>query len=451
MCSTNNTHHRVLSSRLKHFAPPLTALFAVLALVGCGKSKKAEPKPAKAATPVVAAAPAPNLPPCDRAHTELVDHDGKNGLDLVCHDTKGRHAVAIRKPDGSFLPTVGWWPSATAGWCDPQSLRSADYNGDHKMDMSCHSKDGKHLVAFANGDGTFSPGKWWPSPPGDGQGWCDPAHVRLGHYDNDSRMDISCHSTDGKHLVAFSNGDGSFKPMKWWPSALGAGEGWCPEPALLHVGKFNRGKSQLTDFICHTNDGKHSVALNNGDGTFSPKPWWPRAPGNGQGWCDPGHLRIGALTAGQSTLDLVCYGDEGKYTVAFNNGDGTFSPKAWWPSTPGAGEGWCTRPARLTLGSISGDKKSGNRMNFACHSTDGKHALAINNGDGTFTAKSWWPSELGAQGETWCDLGHLEADPSEAPTADLICRGDDGRILFATAQPDGKFVSGAWQQPQWPE
>ncbi|HMA92845.1 MAG TPA: VCBS repeat-containing protein, partial [Polyangiaceae bacterium] len=186
MCSTNKIHCRVPLTQLKRSAPALTALFAVLALAGCGKTKKAEPRPAaKAATPIAAPAPAASLPPCDRAHTELVDHDGKNGLDLVCHDSKGRHAVAIRKPDGSFLPTVGWWPSPTSDWCRPESLRSGDYNGDQKLDMSCHSKDGKHLVAFANGDGTFSPGKWWPSPPGTGEGWCDPASIKLGHYDND--------------------------------------------------------------------------------------------------------------------------------------------------------------------------------------------------------------------------------------------------------------------------
>ncbi|HMA93823.1 MAG TPA: hypothetical protein VKP30_14130, partial [Polyangiaceae bacterium] len=209
------------------------------------------------------------------------------------------------------------------------------------------------------------------------------------------RIDISCHSKDGKHLVAFSKGDGSFTPAKWWPSAPGAGEGWCAEPARLEVGKFSRSKGQLSDFMCHTNDGKHAVA--------------------------------------------------------FNNGDGTFSPKAWWPSAPGAGEAWCARPARLTLGAISGDKKSGNRMNLVCHSPDSKHALAFTNADGTFTAQKWWPSELGAGGDAWCDIAHLDADPSALPAADLICRGDDGRVLIAKAQADGKFVSGAWQQPKWPE
>jgi N-acetylneuraminic acid mutarotase len=48
-------------------------------------------------------------------------------------------------------------------WCDPAHLGYGDFNGDGKLDLICNSDDGKHLIAFSNGDGTFTPASWWPA------------------------------------------------------------------------------------------------------------------------------------------------------------------------------------------------------------------------------------------------------------------------------------------------
>jgi hypothetical protein len=157
-------------------------------------------------------------------------------------------------------------------WCDPAHLGYGDFNGDGKLDLICNSDDGKHLIAFSNGDGTFTPASWWPSPPGSGAGWCDPAHLRYGDFNGDGKLDLICNSDDGKHLIAFSNGDGSFTPASWWPSPPGSGAGWC-DPAHLRYGDFN-GDGKL-DLICNSDDGKHLIAFSNGDGTFTPASWWP--------------------------------------------------------------------------------------------------------------------------------------------------------------------------------
>lgn len=64
--------------------------------------------------------------------------------------------------------------------------------GDQKVDLSCHSDDGKHVIALSNGDGTFLSKAWWPNVPGQGPAWCDPLHLKLGDYNNDQKVDLSC-------------------------------------------------------------------------------------------------------------------------------------------------------------------------------------------------------------------------------------------------------------------
>lgn len=419
------------------------SLVALTLAVGCGKSKK--PTPGEGAG-VTAKANLATPMPCDRAHTVWMDHDGKDGLDLVCNDRGGRHAVALRKPDRSFVDSPGWWPSAKAGWCDPAHLKFGDFNGDLKADLSCHRDDGKHQIALSNGDGTFNEKAWWPSEPGKELGWCDPAHLKLGFYNEDDKLDLGCHTKDGKHAVAISNGDGTFVQKPWWPSEPGGkGPGWC-DPVHLRVGDFNHRTPRTVDLSCHTDDGKHLIAFNKGDGVFAPGAWWPSAPGKGEGWCDPTHLKYGTYTANRDALDLSCHSTDGAHLVAFNNGDGTFSPKAWWPGAPGKGAAWCD-PTSLSIGRINGDKT--NRFHLFCHSKDGKHLVANNNGDGTFTPRSWWPSQPGKDAG-WCDSAHLDLDHSENRSGDMNCRADDGRVLFAAVQPDGTFVGSAGYLPKWP-
>ena len=82
-------------------------------------------------------------------------------------------------PIDTWWVDTGWYSGKSVPWCDPAHLSSGDYNGDGRLDLKCSSNDGKHIVAFSSGNGNFVPAGWWPSPPGaPGTGWCDPAHLR---------------------------------------------------------------------------------------------------------------------------------------------------------------------------------------------------------------------------------------------------------------------------------
>ena len=172
---------------------------------------------------------------CDRAHLRHGDFNGDGALDLICHSDDGRYFVALSDKKGSFR-SPGWWPSApgTSGnqWCDPAHLRHGDFNGDGALDLICHSDDGRHLVAFSTKDGTFRSPGWWPSAPGtSGNQWCDPAHLRHGDFNGDGALDLTCHHDRGQQLVAFANKDGTFNSRGWWINAVTAD--WA-----LTVGNF---------------------------------------------------------------------------------------------------------------------------------------------------------------------------------------------------------------------
>ncbi len=348
---------------------------------------------------------------CEQQLVQTADYNGDGKADIAFHDGIGQHVVTLSNGNGTFASPV-WW-SGDSLWCDSAHLRSGDYNGDGKTDMSCHDDAGHHIVAFSNGDGTFtSPGWWnWGSP------WCDPAHLRLGDYNGDGKTDLSCHSDTGYHIVAFSNGDGTFSSPGWW------GAQWC-DPAHLTLGDFN-GDGKI-DLSCHSDTGYHILAFSNGDGTFSSPGWW------GAQWCDPAHLRFGDYN-GDGKLDLSCHHDAGYHIVAFSNGDGTFSSPGWW----NWGSPWCD-PSHLR----SGDYNCDGKLDLSCHDDAGHHIIAFSNGDGTFSSPGWWNWD-----SPWCDPSHLTSgDFNGDGKLDLACHQGYASHIVAFSNGDGTFSSPGW----WP-
>ena len=346
---------------------------------------------------------------CDPAHLTYGDFNGDGKTDMICNGDDGRHIVAFSSGDGNFTSS-GWWPTV---WCNPAHLGFGDFNGDGKTDMICNNPaDGRHLIAFSNGDGTFTvPSPWWP-----GYGaWCDPAHLKYGDFNGDGKTDMICNGDDGRHIVAFSSGDGNFTSSGWWPPV------WC-DPGHLDFGDFNGdGK---TDMICNSDTGWHLTAFSNGDGTFSSAPSaWPSSGA----WCDPLHLKYGDFN-GDGKLDMICDSDAGWHLIAFSKGDGTFAaPSGAWPST-GA---WCD-PLRLKYGDFNGDGK----LDMMCSGDDDKHIVAFSKGDGTFTSPGWMP-------DPWCNRLHLEyGDFNGDARTDMICNNPaDGRHLIALGNGAPNLVS----------
>lgn len=293
---------------------------------------------------------------CANGRIELGDFNGDGKTDLICDPTStGTYWIAHAVGPGTFSGSVVWPASGSA--CAGGKARYADFNGDGRTDMLCSTNAGAHWVGVSNGNGGFDIKPTWPS----GSAWCGGATLGLMDANGDGRMDLHCFSVDGKHTFAQSQGDGSFRSGGAWPDT-----GWC-EIGQVSYGDFNGdGKS---DVLCRE-ESRLEVSLSNGDGLFATKPAWPSAGL----WCagDSASVGIGDYDA-DGKDDLRCF-SQGKLTIAFSRGDGTFSAAPSWP----ASGTWCDGQEPK-----SGDYDGDGRADLRC-SKAGTTNTIVSVGNGTF-------------------------------------------------------------------
>src|SRR5712692_3738905 len=104
--------------------------------------------------------------------------------------------------NGAFTAASVSFPSSGA-WCDPAHLQMGDFNGDGKLDLICNWDGGSHVIAFSNGDRTFTaPSVSFPSSGA----WCDPAHLQMGDFNGDGKLDLICNWDGRSHVRAYSSG-----------------------------------------------------------------------------------------------------------------------------------------------------------------------------------------------------------------------------------------------------
>jgi hypothetical protein len=254
------------------------------------------------------------------------DFDGDGRTDLLCIGTSGNasYSVELSQGDGTFAaPTTTTWSAGGGGWCSNPHVIVADFNGDGKSDLLCNNPAaGQFEVAFSNGDGSFTVGPLF-------SGWCTGGSVSVADVNGDGKADLICTDTSNKQTVAFSKGDGTFQIAAGgaWPtgSAWCAASGSSPTDVLRFADLNGDGKA---DMICNTvasvpNQGSTiTVAYSNGDGTFS-------APGGSFNWCGNLSLISGDVT-GDGATDLACFGGTITATalaigtpdlvIGFNNG-----------------------------------------------------------------------------------------------------------------------------------
>jgi RHS repeat-associated protein len=162
------------------------------------------------------------LSQCASIIPDTGDFNGDGKLDLICSPSKGTFYVALSKGDGNFAMNA-----QSFAFCGGASEgpNFGDFNGDGKTDMECDlpgTQGGdNHVVAFSNGDGTFTKAVQWPDPD---SSWCIET-VQLGDFNGDGRTDLACIPSNGNVHVALSDGTGQFVTQG---EALSA---WCPADA----------------------------------------------------------------------------------------------------------------------------------------------------------------------------------------------------------------------------
>ena len=186
------------------------------------------------------------------------------------------------------------------------NVRTADLNGDSKMDFVVSGDLGFVAIFYGDGTGRFLDPAIFPAG-------VYPSDVAVGDFNGDGRLDLAV-ADEGLGApagaqVLLNNGDGTFAAPVFYPTA--------GEPRLIVTADFD-GDGNLD--LALVDDSNVNVFLGNGDGTFQPTITSP-------GPAIPGGITVGdfnedhkwdlAISNNNSTDLRILLGDgRGHFTIA---------------------------------------------------------------------------------------------------------------------------------------
>ncbi len=150
----------------------------------------------------------------------------------------------------------------------PVKVMMGDVNGNGMQDLIYNhlsANSNQTVVAFSNGDGTFtmgSPTSHSATPP---YSWSQ-YEVKTGDFNNNGRTDLVWNRVDGTNtsFVALSNGDGAFTEM---PLTEAGGGGWDGR-YQFEVGNVTGQNGDDLIWNRHFDINRTYLGISNGDGTF---------------------------------------------------------------------------------------------------------------------------------------------------------------------------------------
>ncbi len=290
----------------------------------------------------------------DFAETSVVDDLGTANADA----TKAVHAL--------LPPTV--FNSGDAAGADPFQSVVADFNGDGIPDMATANAsftEGTMSVMLGNGDGTFKAPVTYTS------GIFAEA-ISTGDFNNDGVVDLAVTAqyndagTSGVVSIYLGNGDGTFQPQVVL--------NFTGYPDSSVVADFNH-DGVLDIAAVQYYPLQFSVAFGNGDGTFQTPVDYPITASDYSAY-----YIAGGDFNGDGAPDLVeANAYDNNLGIFLNNGDGTFSLKAYINSI---------NPEWISVADVNGDGKADL---LVANYGDQTMGVLLGNGDGTFKDEVNYP------------------------------------------------------------
>ena len=291
------------------------------------------------------------------AATGDIDNDGD--LDIILAQQSTILQVKLGNSDGTF--DLDEQPTSTG---ISYSVAVADLNGDNYDDIVAFtfSAAPAYEVFISNGDGSFQAGVTFTDAAFSENG-------ALADFDGDGNLDVVyLEDTTEDVLVRLGDGTGSFATATTVLTDISAVEAYEKRAADID------GDGNM-DIIIATDEGV-SIALGNGDGTFNASTEVISEVVSGDTFTG---LDIADID-GDGDLDILA-GNSGndKATIAYNDGNGTFSTVVSFTTNGDLGNG---NRGFLDAADFDGD---GDLEIFTRNRTSQTIEVYENNGDQTFT------------------------------------------------------------------
>jgi hypothetical protein len=200
-------------------------------------------------------------------------------------------------------------PSTYAAGSDPQSVVTADVNGDGRLDLLVTDYSGGVSVLLGNGSGGFGAATTYAAGPG-------PEAVAVADLNGDGRLDLAVADYAGGVAVLLGNGSGGFATATTYAAG--------PHPVAVTTADLT-GDGRL-DLVVADYGGGVAVLLGNGSGGFEAATTYAAGP-------SPVAV-TSADVNGDGKPDLVVADVYGGVSVLLGNGSGGFAAPITYAAGP---------------------------------------------------------------------------------------------------------------------
>ncbi|CAF3308762.1 unnamed protein product [Rotaria sp. Silwood2] len=295
------------------------------------------------------------------------DIDGDTYVDIIVAFNVS-NKVAVFYGRGNTIPTLVPNILLNAAGATPESVTTADVNGDGKADVIVAYSVANNVAVFLSGSSAMSTS---PSTFLNISGAASPVSVTTADVNGDGKVDIIVAYNASNNVGVFLNsGAGTFTAQANPLTIAGA-----TSPVSVTAGDVN-GDSKADIIVTYKGSNNVGVFLNSGTGTFTAQ----GSPLTIAGAISPVSVTTADINGDTKTDIVVAYSGSDKVGIFLNTATVTFTAQADLPPIAGA-----TTPTFVTEADVNADGKVDIIMAYNASNNVG---IFLNSGTGTFTAEA---------------------------------------------------------------